>query len=139
LSLGDRRKVSIASVLATSPKVLVLDEPTTGLDSMESEQLMSVLATLRSDGVTVVLITHEMRLVAQHMDRAIIMVDGRIALDADVETAFSDPDRLMRCKLLAPPVTVLAQRLKAKGMIAGAAATPIQLVELLLDGSGERP
>ena len=49
LSLGDRRKVAIASVLATSPKVLVLDEPTTGLDSVESEQLMATLISLRSE------------------------------------------------------------------------------------------
>ncbi|MCJ2532478.1 MAG: ATP-binding cassette domain-containing protein [Candidatus Thermoplasmatota archaeon] len=138
LSLGDRRKVAIASVLATSPRVLVLDEPTTGLDSVESAQLMATLGVLRSEGMTIVLITHDMRLVAQHMDRVIVMSEGRIAFDAGVEEAFSDPDRLKRCKLLAPPITVLAQRLQAQGLLTEGATTPLQLVEQLVRVRGEQ-
>lgn len=132
LSLGNRRKVAIASVLATSPRVLLLDEPTTGLDSVESAQLMAALAVLRSEGMTIVLITHDMRLVAQHMDRVIVMSEGSVALDTGVEEAFSDPDRLSRCKLLAPPITVLAQRLQAQGVLQEGAATPSQLVGQLV-------
>ncbi len=138
LSLGDRRKVAIASVLATSPRALVLDEPTTGLDSAESAQLMATLAVLRSEGMTVVLITHEMRLVAQHMDRVVVMSEGSVALDTGVEEAFSDLDRLRRCKLLAPPITVLAQRLQAQGVLPKGAATPLQLVEQVVRVRGER-
>ncbi len=138
LSLGDRRKIAIASVLATSPIVLILDEPTTGLDSVESAQLMATLDVLRSEGMTVVLITHDMRLVAQHMDRVVVMSEGSVALDAGVEEAFSDPDRLRRCKLLAPPITVLAQRLQAQGVLPKGAATPLQLVELVARVRGER-
>ena len=138
LSLGDRRKIAIASVLATSPIVLILDEPTTGLDSVESAQLMATLDVLRSEGMTVVLITHDMRLVAQHMDRVVVMSEGRVALDAGVEEAFSDPDRLRRCKLLAPPITVLAQRLQAQGVLPKGAATPLQLVEQVARVRGER-
>ncbi len=138
LSLGNRRKVAIASVLATSPRVLVLDEPTTGLDSVESAQLMASLAVLRSEGTTLVLITHDMRLVAQHMDRVVVMSEGCVALDTCVDEAFSDPDRLTRCKLIAPPITVLAQRLQARGILQEGAATPIQLVELVARAGGER-
>ena len=138
LSLGDRRKVAIASVLATSPRVLLLDEPTTGLDSVESTQLMATLDVLRSEGMTIVLITHDMRLVAQHMDRVVVMSEGVVALDTGVEEAFSDPDRLRRCKLLAPPITVLAQRLQAQGILPKGAATPLQLVEQVARVRGER-
>ncbi len=138
LSLGDRRKVAIASVLATSPEVFVLDEPTTGLDTVESAQLMATLDVLRSEGMTVVLITHEMRLVAQHMDRVIAMSEGSVAFDTEVEEAFSDSDRLRRCKLLAPPITVLAQRLRAQGALSKGAATPLQLVEQVVRVRGER-
>ena len=132
LSLGDRRKVTIASVLATSPRVLVLDEPTTGLDSVESKQLMETLDMLRSEGIAILLITHEMRLVAQHVDRLVVMSAGAIAADASVDEVFSDPEMLRSCHLLAPPVTVLALRLRSKGLVASTASTPQQLAEQIL-------
>ncbi len=139
LSLGDRRKVTIASVLATSPKVLVLDEPTTGLDSVETSQLMRTLEDLHSEGLTIILITHEMKLVSQHVDRVVVMSDGEVAADASPEVVFSDPETLQRCRLIAPPITVLAQRLRSRGLIRSAASTPGQLVQLLdARGGGTR-
>ncbi|HIH00634.1 TPA: ATP-binding cassette domain-containing protein [Thermoplasmata archaeon] len=138
LTLGDRRKVTIASVLATAPRVLVFDEPTTGLDSVESKQLMETLDALRSEGIAILLITHEMRLVSQHVDRVIVMSEGAIVADASTDDAFSDPEMLRRCHLIAPPVTVLAQRLRSKRLMASTASTPSQLADRLsfVGGSG---
>jgi len=127
LSLGDRRKVTIASVLSTDPEVLVFDEPTTGLDFEESEQLMGLIGRLNGQGKTIVLITHEMRLVAERVKRVIMMSGGAVVKDSSVAEAFSDPALLRRCELLAPPVTELAHRLGVRGIPKGV-FTPEQLV-----------
>jgi energy-coupling factor transporter ATP-binding protein EcfA2 len=111
LSLGLRRRVSIASVISMDPSVLVLDEPTTGLDALESEALMGCIKRMNGEGKTIVLITHEMKLVAQHANRVVVMDGGRIVLDSNTRGAFSDPSLLRRCRLLPPPVTSLAHRI----------------------------
>jgi len=127
LSLGDRRKVTIASVLSTDPEVLVFDEPTTGLDFEESEQLMGLIGRLNDQGKTIVLITHEMRLVAEHVERVIMMSEGAVVQDSSVTEAFSNLALLRKCELLAPPITELAHRLEGLGIPAGM-FTPEQLV-----------
>ena len=83
------------------------------------------------------LITHEMRLVAEHVDRVIIMSEGVVAMDGGVEDIFSNSEILQRCRLLAPPITVLAQRLKARGLITQGASTPSQLVDLMSESRGD--
>lgn len=116
LTLGFRRKVSIASILAMGPQVLILDEPTTGLDVREADELMACIRRLNDDGTTVVLITHDMKLVAEHTNRVIVMSEGRILLDSDTRGAFSDLQLLRQSKLLPPPVTLLAHRLSSIGI-----------------------
>jgi energy-coupling factor transport system ATP-binding protein len=116
LSLGLRRRVSIASTMAMSPQVLVLDEPTTGLDARESGDLLSIVRVLNEEGTTVVLITHEMKIVAEHANRVVVMAGGRVVLDSDARGAFSDLALLRSSKLLPPPVTLLAHRLAPMGV-----------------------
>lgn len=116
LSLGDRRKVSIGSVIAMDPKVLILDEPTMGLDASQSRDLMSVIRKLNDDGHTIILITHEMKLVAEHVDRVIVMAGGRTMLDTDAKGAFTDLAILGQSKLVPPPVSKLAHRLADHGV-----------------------
>lgn len=116
LTLGLRRKVSIASVLAMGPQVLVLDEPTTGLDSREARELMVCIRRLNDDGTTIVLITHDMKLVAEHTNRVVVMSEGRVLLDSNTRGAFSDMELLRQSKLLPPPVTKLAHRLSSLGV-----------------------
>ena len=128
LSLGDRRKVTIASVLATRPRILLMDEPTTGLDSQEAAQLMALLSRLNGEGMTIVLISHEMRLVAENARRVIVLAKGRKVLDADVEGAFGDLELLHESKLSPPSVTLLAHRLAAEGLPKNV-FTPERLVE----------
>ena len=136
LSLGLRRRVSIASVIAMRPQVLVLDEPTTGLDAGEASDLMSIVRLLNEEGSTIVLITHEMKLVAEHANRVVVMAGGRIVLDADARGAFSDPGLLRSSKLLPPPVTLLAHKLAPIG-VSKDVLTPEELVfELTRGGVG---
>lgn len=113
LRLGERRRVSIASVIAMDPQVLVLDEPTTGLDAEESTELMHRLERLNEEGKTIILITHDMKLVAEHAKRVVVMARGRIILDSDPRGAFSDLEILRQSNLEPPAVTQLAHRLAA--------------------------
>ena len=81
LSRGERQRLAIACVIAMRPKVIVLDEPTTGLDARESERVMHILERLRQDGHTVVMVTHDMLLPEEYADRIIGMAQGRIVRD----------------------------------------------------------
>lgn len=128
MSLGDRRKVTIAAVLATRPRILLMDEPTTGLDSQEAAQLMALLKRLNGEGMTVVLISHEMRLVAEHADRVVVLSKGRKVLDSGVEDTFGDLALLYESKLMPPSVTELAHRLADEG-IPGNVFTPERLAQ----------
>lgn len=116
LTLSYRRRVSIASVIAMNPQILIFDEPTTGLDMKESEALMASIGKLNSEGRTIILITHDMRLVAKYARRVVVMSEGRIVLDADPAGVFSDLDALLRSKLVPPPVVRLAYRLSSLGV-----------------------
>ncbi len=79
---GERQRLAIACVIAMRPKVIVLDEPTTGLDARESERIMGILARLRQDGHTIVMVTHDMRLGAEYADRIVRMEQGRVIRDS---------------------------------------------------------
>jgi energy-coupling factor transporter ATP-binding protein EcfA2 len=138
MDLGTRRRVSIASVIAMDPKVLILDEPTTGLDADETKALMGIVSGLNREGRTVVLITHEMKLVSEHANRVVVMLDGRIVLDSDARGAFSDLELLKRCSLLPPPVTYLAHRLAHLGVSREVLSTDEMVFELTRPGGDRR-
>jgi len=135
LTLGQRRRISIASVIAMDSEVLIFDEPTTGLDTQETDDLMSSIEGLNREGRTIVLITHDMRLVAKHAKRVVVMSRGRIVLDTDPRGAFSDLDLLRASSMLPPPVVILAQRLKKYGL-SGEALSPEELLYLVFRGKG---
>jgi len=130
LDLGVRRRVSIASVIAMDPRVLILDEPTTGLDADEAKGLMGIVSCLNREGRAVVLITHEMKLVSEHANRVVVMLDGRVMLDSDARGTFSDLELLRRCNLLPPPITYLAHKLSAHGVPGDVLTTEEMLFEL---------
>ncbi|MFY1645242.1 energy-coupling factor ABC transporter ATP-binding protein, partial [Methanoculleus bourgensis] len=81
LSRGERQRLAIACVIAMRPKVIVLDEPTTGLDARESAEIMAILGRLRRDGHTIVMVSHDMRLVENYADRIVRMEQGQIVPD----------------------------------------------------------
>jgi zinc transport system ATP-binding protein len=84
LSGGQQRRVLIARALATRPELLILDEPTAGVDRSNQEALARTLSELASKGTTIVLITHELGPVEPLISRAVVMSDGRVAYDGPV-------------------------------------------------------
>ena len=119
LGWGQRRQVAMAAVLATRPQVLVLDEPTGGLDARSRDALMAAVTTFNRSGGTVILITHNMRLVAEYASRAVVMSGGSVVFDAAPRALFERREILARAKLAAPAVVRLGQRLAPCGLKAG--------------------
>lgn len=102
LTRGERQQLAVASVLATDPDILVLDEPTTGLDYHGQVAILDLIRRLNDSGKTVIIITHSMWVVAEYADRCIIMSGGRVVRDGDVRSCFEDPELLESLYLEAP-------------------------------------
>ena len=116
LGSGQRRQVTLATALAARPRVLVLDEPTGGLDGRGRQELMAALAAFHAGGGTVLLITHDMRPVAELAGRAVVMTGGRVRFDGTPGALFQQHELLAGAHLSAPPVVRLAQRLAPCGL-----------------------
>ncbi len=119
LGWGQRRQVAMAAVLATRPQALVLDEPTGGLDARSRDALMAAVTKFNRSGGTVILITHNMRLVAEYASRAVVMAGGQVVFDAAPRALFERREILAHAKLAAPAVVRLGQRLAPFGLKAG--------------------
>jgi len=138
LRLGERRRLSIASVIAMDPQIIVLDEPTTGLDADETESLMGKVSHLNKEGKTIVLITHDMRLVAEYSTRVVVMAGGRIMLDSDPRGTFADIDLLRNSRLVPPPVMLLAHSLARYGVPRDIMSPQELVIRLVLETGGAR-
>jgi len=116
LGYGLRRQVTVASLFALRPPILILDEPTAGLDWGSTQALLDHLAELHRAGHTVLLITHDMRLVAERSEWVLVLHQGRLLAEGRPREIFVRPEMLTRVALAAPPITRLAQRLGSVGM-----------------------
>ena len=117
LSGGQKRRVAIAGVLAMRPSVLILDEPTAGLDPEGREEILAEIKQLHEErGITVVLVTHSMEDVARLVDRIIVMERGSVALDGTPVEVFRQAERLVEMGLGIPQITELMRELKAHGL-----------------------
>ena len=110
LGRGQRQKLAVASVLAMEPRILIVDEPTTGLDWQGGAAMMRLMRQLHAGGRTVVIITHDMNIVAEFAERAIVMAGGRIVVDGTPAEVFSDDDALREADLRAPQAFQIARR-----------------------------
>lgn len=110
---GERQKIAVASVLAMRPSLIVLDEPTTGLDWRDSKNMMALIRTIHEAGHTIMIITHNMRLVAENASRAIVMCHGEIQLDGTPEEVFRHSSVLRESFVSSPQITQLWERLGA--------------------------
>ena len=104
LSHGQKRRLSVATAIAADPDGLILDEPTFGQDERNTELLVETLDALRAEGRAIVVITHDLALVADHATRVVALADGRVAFDGPVAALFADDALLDRCALRRPPV-----------------------------------
>lgn len=111
LGFGLRRKVSMAAVFAMQTPIIVLDEPTAGLDQRSITELMGHIQTLHQAKHTVILITHDMRLVAEYVPRSVILQGGRVLADGETQAVFQQPDLLAQAHLELPQVTALGHQL----------------------------
>ncbi|WMC93792.1 energy-coupling factor transporter ATPase [Kineothrix sp. MB12-C1] len=116
LSGGQKRRVAIAGVLAMKPEVLILDEPTAGLDPKGRDEILSQIAKLREEtGITVVLVSHSMEDVAKYVDRIIVMNQGSVMYDDEPRKVFRHYKELEEVGLAAPQVTYIMQAFKERG------------------------
>lgn len=116
LSGGQKRRVAIAGVLAMKPEVLVLDEPTAGLDPKGRDEILDQIAKLhKENNLTVILVSHSMEDVAKYVDRIITMNGGEVVLDDVPKRVFSHYKELERIGLAAPQVTYVMNELKDRG------------------------
>lgn len=109
LSLGQKRRVSIASILSMKPEVIILDEPSTGLDLKTAESVMNLVEKLNKKGHTIVMITHDMELVAEYAERVVVMESGRIIADASTRDIFSRKNILEKANLEKPELSKLGE------------------------------
>lgn len=117
LSGGQKRRVAIAGVLAMKPEVLVLDEPTAGLDPKGREEILDQITKLRDEtGMTVILISHSMEDVANYVDRIIVMNKSRVMFDDEPRKVFRRYRELEEIGLAAPQITYIIQSLRKKGL-----------------------
>lgn len=113
LSGGQKRRVAIAGVLAMKPEILILDEPTAGLDPKGREEIFGYITQIHEAlGITVILVSHSMEDIARLVRRVIVMNKGRVELDGSVSEVFSDIQRLEGMGLSAPQVAYLMKSLK---------------------------
>jgi energy-coupling factor transport system ATP-binding protein len=127
LSGGQKRRVAIAGVLAMKPRVLILDEPTAGLDPKGREDILGLISSLHKEmKITVILVSHSMEDVADYVDRIIVMNKGRVAFDAPPKEVFSHYKELEEIGLAAPQVTYCMQDLATAGFDVDTSVTTLQ-------------
>ncbi len=117
LSGGQKRRIAIAGVIAMRPGVLVLDEPTAGLDPQGCRQLLDNILSYKTEtGATVIIVSHSMEDTARLAERIIVFDHGTVAMDGAPDEVFADPDKLTQLGLSVPQATRLAMELKKQGL-----------------------
>ncbi|HEM4694778.1 ABC transporter ATP-binding protein [Streptococcus suis] len=111
LSYGQKKRVTIASILVLNPEIILLDEPTAGQDQRHYREMMEFLDQLNAQGHTIVMITHDMQLMLDYSDRAVVVVDGQIIEDASPAEILSDDTVIERANLKETSIFHLAERL----------------------------
>ena len=116
LSGGQMRRVAIAGILAMEPSILVLDEPTAGLDPIGRKELMTLFKKLHQDGITIVLVTHLMDDVAEFADQVYVMEKGKLVKGGKPSLVFQNVEFMEKIQLGVPKITRFAQRLADRGL-----------------------
>ena len=117
LSGGQKRRVAIAGVLAMKPEVLILDEPTAGLDPKGRDEILDLISKMHKElGITIILVSHSMEDVAKYVDRIIVMNQGKVLMDDVPKEIFKRYQELEEVGLAAPQVTYIMEDLRKKGL-----------------------
>ena len=129
LNRGTRQLLALASIIVMEPPVVVLDEPTTGLDFRECAKVMDVIAELNARGTTVIMVCHDMEVVADYAKRVIAMTAGQVVADGETFAVLRDRDVLARTHLLPPQMVDVSLRLVEDGVVV--ASSPAALADTL--------
>ena len=130
LSGGQKRRVAIAGVIAMEPKVLVLDEPTAGLDPQGRDTILAqIQAYHRAKGAAVVLVSHSMEEIARNVDRIVVLSDGNVYMEGTPKQVFARAHELEQVGLDVPQVTKVAAALKARGLDIDTAVYTVEALE----------
>lgn len=117
LSGGQKRRVAIAGVLAMNPEMIILDEPTAGLDPMGRKEILDLIKSLRDEtGITIVLVSHSMEDVAEYVDRIIVMNKGEVLYDDVPKAVFAHVEELEDIGLAAPQMAYIVRALRKRGI-----------------------
>ena len=140
LSGGQKRRVAIAGVIAMEPKVLILDEPTAGLDPVGSESILENIREYhRAQNATIIMVSHSMEEMARTVDRLVVVNDGKIALEGAPSLVFQHGPELERMGLGIPQVTRVFNRLRAMGVdVASSVYTIEQAKAAILDALAKK-
>lgn len=114
LSRGQRQRLALASIIAVEPKVMILDEPTTGLDYKECMEIMSAVKELNKNGTTVIMVCHDMELVLDFARRMIVLADGKIEADGKTLEIMRRKEIMQKTCLLSPQIIQIALELEEK-------------------------
>ena len=128
LSGGQQQRVCVARVLATSPKIILLDEPTAGQDQRHYTEMMDFLDELNQQGHTIIMITHDMQLMLDYSDRAVVVMDGQVLADLTPAELLTQPEILRRANLKETSIFALANRL---------GVDPLALTQFYMNQKGE--
>lgn len=140
LSGGQKRRVAIAGVLAMNPKVLILDEPTAGLDPKGRDEILDQIAELhKTRGITIILVSHSMEDIAKYVERIVVMNKGVKTFDDVPKKVFAEYKKLEAIGLAAPQITYIMHALKEKGMQVDTMATTVaEATETILEAAEKR-
>lgn len=125
LNRGTRQLLALASIIVMEPPVVVLDEPTTGLDFRECAKVMNVIAELNARGTTVIMVCHDMEVVADCAKRVIAMTAGQVVADGETFAVLRDRDVLARTHLLPPQMVDVSLRLAEDGAVGAASSVAL--------------
>ena len=140
LSGGQKRRAAIAGILAMHPEVLILDEPTAGLDPRGRDEILDQVAALQKErGMTVLLVSHSMEDVARYVERIVVMDDGRIRFDGTPKKVFAHYRELEEIGLGAPQTGYVLRGLAEKGFPVNTEATTVEEArDAILEALGRR-
>jgi energy-coupling factor transport system ATP-binding protein len=139
LAKGDRAKVIIASVLAMGPQIVIFDEPTTGQDYKGCHQILQIARQLHGEGRTVIVVTHDMALIAEYTERTVVLWQGGVLLDDETEAVFAQSDVLRRTNVMPPQIMQLAKSLPPALGLPAHATTVDQFGRAILQRVGRAP
>lgn len=115
LSGGQRQRVALASIIVMDPDILVIDEPTSQLDPVGTEQIFDIIRLMKERGKTIVLVEHKMDLIAEYADDLLVMSEGKLVMQGPVREVFANPE-YERYNIQYPHVTEVALQLQKSGM-----------------------